>query len=408
MTLLSFEPVVSDRELGRRVVARLSELLVEVQHAAAAFEADRWSGDDCVRLSEELARAAKACTAASARAAARALECGRRDTEWMARTAGSTPAQARESLSTIAALSECDATSEAVAAGAVSLTQAREIVRAEAAVPGSEGALLEVAQTRGMAGLREEARRIVLGSIPREELHRRQWAARSLRHWIDGDGMVAGQFKLPPEVGVPIVNRLDRATDRLQKAARRKGEREGREAREAYAADALVAMAKTDAEGGSKGDAKAGAKGGRRRADVVYVCDLRAAMRGHTHGDEVCHVLGAGPVPVAVVREAALEAFVKVAVRDGTKIDTIVHYGRHIPAVLRTALELGDPERLDGLVCVEEGCDRRHDLELDHVDPVANDGPTSYENIEPRCKPDHWAKTERDRKAGKLSGRAPP
>jgi hypothetical protein len=383
----------------------LSELLVEVREAAAAFEADRWSGDDCVRLSELLARAAKACTAASARAAARAVECGRRDAEWVARTAGSTPAQARESLSTTAALSECDATSEAVAAGAVSLTQAREIVRAEAAVPGSEGALLEVAQTRGMAGLRAEARRIVLGSIPREELHRRQWAARSLRHWIDDDGMVAGQFKLPPEVGVPIVNRLDRATDRLQKVARKKGQSKGREAREAHAADALVAMV----EGGAKGGRKAEAKRGRRRADVVYVCDLRAAMRGHTHGDEVCHVVGGGPVPVAVVREAALEAFVKVAVRDGTKIDTIVHYGRHIPALLRTALELGDPERLDGLVCMEEGCDRRHDLELDHVDPVANDGPTSYENLVARCKPDHRAKTERDRRAGKLRGRrAPP
>ncbi len=36
----------------------------------------------------------------------------------------------------------------------------------------------------------------------------------------------------------------------------------------------------------------------------------------------------------------------KVVVRDGTKVDTIVHYGRHIPALLRTMLELGDPERL--------------------------------------------------------------
>ena len=107
---------------------------------------------------------------------------------------------------------------------------------------------------------------------------------------------------------------------------------------------------------------------------------------------------------------AAVDAFVKVVVRDGTKLDSVVHFGRHIPAVLRTALELGDPERLDGLVCVEEGCDRRHDLELDHVDPLANDGPTNYENLQPRCKPHHWAKTERDRKAGKLgaAGRAPP
>ena len=68
-------------------------------------------------------------------------------------------------------------------------------------MPGSEGALLEVAETRGMAGLREEARRVVLGSMDRNELDRRQVAARSVRHWVDGEGMVAGQFRLPPGSG---------------------------------------------------------------------------------------------------------------------------------------------------------------------------------------------------------------
>jgi hypothetical protein len=371
-------------------VARLSELLVEVRDAAARFEADRWSGDDCARLSEELARAAKACTAASARAAARAVECGRGDVEWVARTTGATPSQARESLATTTALGACDATSEAVASGAVSLTQAKEIVRAEAAVAGSEAGLLEVATSRGMVGLRQEARRIVLESIDRDELHRCQRAARSVRHWVDGDGMVAGRFRLPPDVGTPFVHRLDREADRLQRAARTSG---SAEPREAHAADALLALVK----GGGKG--RAG------RADVVFVCDLHAAVRGHTHGDELCHVVGGGPVPVAVVRAAAVDAFVKVVVRDGTKLDTIVHYGRHVPAVLQTALDLGDPGRLDGAVCCEAGCDRRHELERDHVDPVANDGPTSYDNVKYRCKPHHWEKTERDRKAGRLAGR---
>jgi hypothetical protein len=177
----------------------------------------------------------------------------------------------------------------------------------------------------------------------------------------------------------------------VHRAARKTG---STEAREAHAADALLRLTK----GGGKG--RAG------RADVVFVCDLRAAARGHTHSDEVCHVIGGGPVPVDVVRAAAVDAFVKVVVRDGTKVDSIVHYGRRIPAMLRTVLELGDPERLDGAVCVEAGCDRRLDLEWDHDDPVANHGVTSYENLNARCKPDHWAKTERDRKAGLLSGRA--
>jgi hypothetical protein len=105
-----------------------------------------------------------------------------------------------------------------------------------------------------------------------------------------------------------------------------------------------------------------------------------------------------------VVRAQALDAVVKVVVRDGRKIDTVVHYGRRIPAVLRTALELGDPSRLDGPVCSDDDCDRRHGLEWDHIEPCANGGPTSYENLQSKCGPDHWAKTERDRVAG-LRGR---
>ena len=44
--------------------------------------------------------------------------------------------------------------------------------------------------------------------------------------------------------------------------------------------------------------------------------------------------------------------------------------------------------------------------------PVANGGLSSYDNLKFKCGPDHWAKTERDRKAGLLGGpqgeRAPP
>jgi len=109
-------------------------------------------------------------------------------------------------------------------------------------------------------------------------------------------------------------------------------------------------------------------------------------------------------VPVSTVREALDDdGFLKAVIHDGVRIDTVVHYGRHIKAELRTALELGQPPDFDGITCVD-GCGRRYNLEWDHVDPVANLGPTSFENLEPRCWSHHQDKTERDRSAGLLDG----
>jgi hypothetical protein len=138
----------------------------------------------------------------------------------------------------------------------------------------------------------------------------------------------------------------------------------------------------------------------------VLVADIAAWTRGHAHDGEVSHIVGGGPVPISVMRELATDAFVKAVLHDGNKIDTVVHYGRHIPAELRTVIELGDPPDFDGITCTEPGCGRRYGLELDHDDPKAHGGRVSYKNMNPRCKPHHWDKTERDRAAGLLVGRA--
>ncbi|MGH9036347.1 MAG: HNH endonuclease, partial [Acidimicrobiia bacterium] len=123
--------------------------------------------------------------------------------------------------------------------------------------------------------------------------------------------------------------------------------------------------------------------------------------------EEPCHIVGGGPVPVSLVREFAEDAFIKAVLHDGKRIETVVHYGRHIKAEVRTALELGAVPDFDGVRCAEAECDRRYHLEWDHVDPHANWGPTSYDNLRPRCHPHHQEKTARDRQAGLLRGRGP-
>jgi hypothetical protein len=254
-----------------------------------------------------------------------------------------------------------------------------------------------VAKTEGLKTLKERARKRRLEAIDADDLHSAQHAARRFRHWRDDLGMVAFAGALPPEVGIPLVNRLDAEADRLRRQAKQEGRSE---AWEAHAADALVKLA----TGTGKGKAHS--------ADLVIVCDLAAYRRGHAHPGEPCHIVGGGPVPVSLAHDLAGDAFLKVVLHDGVRIDTVSHLGRHMKAELRTALELGAPPDFSGVSCVEANCDRRHHLDWDHLNPVANRGPTSYDNLEPRCWPHHREKTERDRAAGLLGagkqGRDPP
>ncbi len=368
--------------------------------ALVDLEVELYSGPDCVRLAEELARTEKACAAARACLALRAAACGSHRergfgdaADWLARTSGSTARDAKAAMDTATAAQSCPRTAEAMSRGDLSMDQAEVITKTEKERPGSEDELLDVAKRSSLQTLRNEARKKRQQDVDPDDLHRRQRRAREFRHWRDDLGMVRGAFALTPEVGVAFVTRLEAECDRLRRAAGS----EDRESRSAYAADAFAALVAGNGSGKSTS------------ADLVLVCDLNAYRRGHVHPGETCHILDGGPIPVWLARELSRDAFVKVVLHDGVAIHTVAHLGRHIPAELRTALELGPPPDFEGTTCVEAGCGRRRGLEWDHVDPVANRGPTSYDNLRPRCKPHHWEKTERDRKAGLLgNARAGP
>jgi 5-methylcytosine-specific restriction endonuclease McrA len=191
------------------------------------------------------------------------------------------------------------------------------------------------------------------------------------------------------ERALPVVRRVELAATRARRAG------EGPKARwEAYAADAVVAVA-----GGGAGAKRSD------RADLTIVCDLAAWRRGHTHEGEACHLIGGGPLPVGLAQQLGQDAFVQAVLHDGVAIHTVTRFGRHLPAELRAALDLGPVPEFTGRACVD--CGRRWGLDYDHVDPVANRGPTSYDNLQARCWPCHHHKTEQDRKAGLLGPHAP-
>ena len=359
----------------------IRERAVEFRAALASAEPKASSPARCAEIAEELARTEKACAAARARFAARAAESGEHRKrgfadgfDWIAAASGSSRREARDALATIA-----DAGPElrdALVAGEVSLEQGAAIVSAPAA---DEAELVELARGSALGVVRDAARKRRLESMDVEQLHAQRQTAREVVHWKDKElGMI---------VGIPFVNRLDRETDRVWRDAKRTGRSV---TREQSAADALVTLC------------RGGTKQGKDGADVVYVVDLDAQVRGYTLPGETCHIIGGGPVPLSVVKEQLRDAFIKVALHDGTKVETIVHYGRRRPALLQSVLDLGPPPDFDGVTCVVERCDRRYYHQWDHADPFTNGGPTSAENLQPLCWTHHQEKTERDRAADRL------
>ena len=377
------------------------EVAGELRAVLRGFDPGVVSGEDCARVAEALAATEKACAGVRVLAAARAVEAGSHrlygfndGTRWLARQSGSTAGQARQALQMAGRLGECADTKAALLAGELSIAQAAEITQAEAEMTGAESALLPGARQSDLSQLRDRAREHVQARVDPGELRARQFKARGFRHWRDRAGMVRFAGALPPETGLALVRRVELAAVRARRAARAGGA--GRERFEVYAADALAGLV---AGGGSVDSKRSGP------AELVIVCDLFAWRRGHAHVGEVCHIVGGGPIPVEVAKEWARDAFVKAALHDGTAIHTVRHFGRHLNATFRTALDLGPVPEFTGRACVD--CGSRWGLQYDHVDPVAHHGPTEYANLKPRCWKDHQTKTERDRQAGLLGPHAP-
>ena len=356
--------------------------------ALAAFDPRLLRGPDCARLAEDLAVTEKACATVRLLTAARAVDSGahlaagfKDGAAWLARQSGGTAQQARRDLETADRLDDCPQTRDALLSGEISMSQAAEIAQAEADTPGVEDTLVPVARTSDLSRLRDRAREERQARTPVDDLHAKQHRARFFRRWRDRLGMVCFAGALTPEVGVPFINRLEQATDRARRAARAGGPTASPAASsapspapsperwEAYAADAFAQLCAGSSES-KRSD----------RTELVVVCDLDAWRRGHAHPDEVCHIIGGGPVPVDLAQELTKDAFLKAVLYGGTDIHTVKHFGRYYPAELRTALDLGPVPQFTGRQCSE--CGVRWGLEYDHIDPVDNQGPTSYDNIQ--------------------------
>jgi hypothetical protein len=295
--------------------------------------------------------------------------------------------EASDAIATGKVLRDCAPMDQALAHGDISLDQASEIGKAEQSAPGSAMDLLAVANEESFSVLRHKARRVKLEAEQHKGLVERQHAARSARSYTDDLGMVNIHLSLEPHVGTPLVARAEAEAARLARAT----PKESKEPFERYLADAYMKFMS------GTGTARS------RRPELVVLVSHEVVKRGWrgVGPGETCKIPGVGPVAPEVAREIAQDAFVNGVFYDGVDLRHFARWSRNIPIEVLLALELGEPPAFDGVSCVD--CGNRFRTEFDHLEPRAAFGATSKPNLNPRCWRCHHAKTERDRKAGKLT-----
>ncbi|HET9689546.1 MAG TPA: DUF222 domain-containing protein [Acidimicrobiales bacterium] len=339
------------------------------------------TADQAAAIVKEVGKAEKALAALRVLFADRATEGGawRRSgaasaEDWLAGQSGTTKADAAETLKTSKNLGSAPGTEEALRAGELSEQQAAAIAAAAAADPSSEQSMLEESKRSNVEELRRKSRQVQAAAKPDDEkaAQARIHDSRYLRTWSNAEGAFNGSFRLTAAAGATVKAVLDALGEELFKDARAAGRRERSEA---LAADALVAMA-TAAAGAPSDDA---APDRRIRPTMFVRVDLAALARGHTVAGEQCSIDGLGPMPVWIARSMWAQATLAALLVDGKRIIDLRLAGRAMPRALRLAVIARDP------CCVVPGCGRTTNLEIHHLEAVADGGDTFLDNLARIC-----------------------
>jgi hypothetical protein len=282
-----------------------------------------------------LVAARMAAGAGSSLPAKRAL-AERQAAQAVAQASGTSLGEARRSIEAGKAMADQPEVEAAAKAGQLSRAQASLVSGAAQANPGATGRLLETARTGSLSELAEEAGRARASAEDLEARRRSVQAARRLRAWTDPFGTWQLHAQGRPEDGAKVMAALNELADQAFDQARKEGRRE---APEAYAFDALVALA-------------GGAGGAAPGYEVMVRVDHSALVRGYAMDGETCEVSGFGPLSpqaVADIIETG-DPFLKAVVTKGKDVIGVAHLGRRPNAYQRSALDWLFP------TCAAEGC----------------------------------------------------
>jgi hypothetical protein len=289
----------------------IAEAVTWLEKANADLQPELLSADAARDLLASYARAEK-LTAYGKTMLATKLD----DATEMARASGTSVGKAKATLETATTLENSDQVRDAFKTGSISLDQASEIAKAEAASPGAACELLPVANTESFQVLRERARKTVLEAEQHRDLAARQHAVRSARSHTDDLGMIDIHLTLEPHVGTPIVNRAETEASRLHRHAIHNG---FPEPFERHLADAYAGMLS-----GAAPVVRS------RRPELVVLVSHEVIKRGwrEVREAEVCKIPGVGPVAPQVAREIAKDAFLTGVFYDGKDLRHLCRWTR--------------------------------------------------------------------------------
>jgi hypothetical protein len=385
----------------------------------ADLDPDRLSGPDATTLYRALAEVERLVVAGKALVSPR-IEAsgvwkagGHRDAAaLLAELEGISPGQARRTLEVGQRLTALPGTEAAARTGSLSGPKLTALTEAALADPTKEGELLQGADSEPLALVTERCRRAraTAASADPTATLRAIHARRHFRSWTDPEGAFCYEGRDTADRGAQLMSVLTQAATALRRARRRAGE--PAEPEGAFRADALYALltrpAGSPAPGDDPGDDPDGEPAPRPRpgpdraplppelqavvdrpprCTVIVRVDRDALVRGTLEPGERCELDGAGPIPVAMARSLASDAFLALLFHQAGDIQAVSHLGRTIKRTLRTALVSRDRR------CVVPGCGATTGLEIDHILPFGEDGPTELNNLALLCHHHHHLKT---------------
>jgi hypothetical protein len=296
--------------------------------------------------------------------------------------AGTTKAAAKRAERVAKELDKLSATAAAARRGELSAGQLEAIVDAASVNPASEQRLLVHARHASLRSIQQEATKARAAVEDRDATERRAHEERSYRSFTRLDGTFGASVQGTTAAGAEISQVIEMVTEQIFDEHRRAG---SHEARDAYQFDALHRICVGYRDGHQS--PVAGRRETPDRHLIKVRVDIEALNRGRTEGDELCEIEGLGPVPVTRVRELFGDAVVKLIFTKGGEVRNIVPAGRGWTAKQRMAVTWQDT------TCWVTNCDNPR-VQLDHVEPWTQGGPTEIANARPPCHDHHLLKTQ--------------